>query len=156
MKTEDLKAKGLTDEQVNFVMSENGKDIKELQDKNNELEQTKTQLEADKTALEKEKTDKEKIIEDLQKGTITKEEYDQKVKELEESIEKTKDDNTKNNILNSMYKEFDVIETEENKLAISTILKTDEMQLNKEKTEVIGLKEAFEKLKEGNPHFFRK
>ena len=31
MKTEDLKAQGLTDEQVNFVMAENGKDLKKLQ-----------------------------------------------------------------------------------------------------------------------------
>lgn len=31
MKTEDLKEKGLTDEQISFVMAENGKDIKKLQ-----------------------------------------------------------------------------------------------------------------------------
>ena len=31
MKTEDLLEKGLTQEQVNFVMSENGKDLKKLQ-----------------------------------------------------------------------------------------------------------------------------
>ena len=33
MKTEDLKAQGLTDEQINFVMSENGKDIKREKDR---------------------------------------------------------------------------------------------------------------------------
>ena len=33
MKTEDLKAQGLTEEQINFVMSENGKDIKREKDK---------------------------------------------------------------------------------------------------------------------------
>ena len=34
MKTEDLKAQGLSDEQIQFVMKENGKDIKELQMEN--------------------------------------------------------------------------------------------------------------------------
>ena len=37
MKSEDLKAQGLTDEQVNFVMAENGKDLKKLQKENENL-----------------------------------------------------------------------------------------------------------------------
>ena len=37
MKTEDLKEKGLTDEQIQFVMAENGKDIKKLQKENGTL-----------------------------------------------------------------------------------------------------------------------
>lgn len=154
MKTEDLKAKGLTDEQISYVMAENGKDLKTIQDENTQLKEDKTKLEADKGALEKEKADKEKIISDLKEGTITKEEYNQKVQELEANIEKTKNDNIRNNILDSMYKEFKVIDTEENKLAISAILKLDELQLNKEKTEITGLKEKLEGLQKSNPHFF--
>lgn len=137
MKTEDLKAKGLTDEQISYVMAENGKDLKTIQDENTQLKEDKTKLEADKGALEKEKADKEKIISDLKEGTITKEEYNQKVQELEANIEKTKNDNIRNNILDSMYKEFKVIDTEENKLAISAILKLDELQLNKEKQKLL-------------------
>lgn len=154
MKTEDLKAKGLTDDQISYVMAENGKDLKTIQDENTQLKEDKTKLEADKGALEKEKADKEKIISDLKEGTITKEEYNQKVQELEANIEKTKNDNIRGNILNSMYKEFKVIDTEENKLAISAILKLDELQLNKEKTEITGLKEKLEGLQKSNPHFF--
>ena len=154
MKTEDLKAKGLTDDQISYVMAENGKDLKTIQDENTQLKEDKTKLEADKGALEKEKADKEKIISDLKEGTITKEEYNQKVQELEANIEKTKNDNIRDNILNSMYKEFKVIDTEENKLAISAILKLDELQLNKEKTEITGLKEKLEGLQKSNPHFF--
>lgn len=37
MKTEELKAKGLTDEQIAYVMAENGKDIKKLQKENETL-----------------------------------------------------------------------------------------------------------------------
>lgn len=38
MKTEDLKAQGLTDEQIQFVFAENSKDIKKYQDDNKTLE----------------------------------------------------------------------------------------------------------------------
>lgn len=37
MKTEELKAQGLTEEQISFVMAENGKDIKKLQKENDNL-----------------------------------------------------------------------------------------------------------------------
>lgn len=154
MKKEDLKAKGLSDEQIDFVMAENGKDIKNLQDENSQLKTEKTQLETEKGALEKEKTDKDKLITDLQEKTITKEEYNQKVKELEASIEKTKDDGIKDGILTKYNKDFKVIDTEENKLAINAILKIDELQLNKEKTDITGLKERYEELQKSNPHFF--
>ena len=154
MKTEDLKAQGLTDEQINFVFTENGKDIKALQEENVQLKTEKTQLETDKQALEKEKADKDKMIKELQKGTITKEEYNQKVQELEASIEKTKDDGIKKSIVDKYCKDFKIIDTEENKLAISAILKLDELQLNKEKTDITGLKEGFEGLQKSNPHFF--
>lgn len=154
MKTEDLKAKGLSDEQISYVMAENGKDLKTLQDENIQLKTEKTQLETDKQALETEKSDKEKIIKDLQEGTITKEEYNQKVKELEESLEKTKDEGIRKGIVDKYYKDFKVIDTEENKLAISAILKLDELQLNKEKLDITGLKEGFEGLQKSNPHFF--
>lgn len=48
MKTEDLKAQGLTDEQVAFVMAENGKDINREKTK---AEGYKTQLDEAKTSL---------------------------------------------------------------------------------------------------------
>ena len=37
MKTEELKAQGLTEEQISFVMAENGKDLKKLQKENDNL-----------------------------------------------------------------------------------------------------------------------
>ena len=37
MKTEELKSKGLTQEQIDFVMAENGKDLKQLQEDNKTL-----------------------------------------------------------------------------------------------------------------------
>ena len=37
MKTEELKAQGLTEEQISFVMAENGKDLKKFQKENDHL-----------------------------------------------------------------------------------------------------------------------
>lgn len=48
MKTEELKAKGLTDEQIAFVMAENGKDVKREKDK---ADSYKTQLDTAKESL---------------------------------------------------------------------------------------------------------
>ena len=48
MKTEDLKAKGLTDEQIAFVMAENGKDVKREKDK---ADGYKSQLDTAKESL---------------------------------------------------------------------------------------------------------
>ena len=76
MKTDDLKAQGLTDEQIAFVMKENGTDLKALQDENATLKTEKSQLENDKQVLEKEKGEKEQALKNLQEKSITKEEYD--------------------------------------------------------------------------------
>ena len=48
MKTEDLKAKGFTDEQIAFVMAENGKDVKREKDK---ADTYKSQLDTAKESL---------------------------------------------------------------------------------------------------------
>ena len=48
MKTEELKTQGLTDEQIAFVMSENGKDVKREKDR---AEGFKTQLDTAKEQL---------------------------------------------------------------------------------------------------------
>lgn len=52
MKTEDLKAQGLSDEQIQFVMKENGKDIKELQTNNGKLEDDLTEMTTRATTAE--------------------------------------------------------------------------------------------------------
>ena len=59
MKTEDLKAQGLTDEQIAFVMAENGKDInreKVKADGLEELRSKKVKKEPRDLKLEKQET----------------------------------------------------------------------------------------------------
>lgn len=93
MKTEDLKEQGLTQEQINFVMAENGKDLKAMTSERDsykkKLETTesdrdtyKGQLEAANSTLEKFKgIDPDKIA-----GEI--EEYKRQAKEAQEKADK--------------------------------------------------------------------
>lgn len=88
MKTEDLKAQGLTDEQISFVMSENGKDIGKIQKKLDDMtvERDKEKGRAD-TAEETLKgfdgVDVEKLNKDIadwkKKAEDAEKEYNQKI-----------------------------------------------------------------------------
>ena len=129
MKTEDLKAKGLSDEQINFVMEENGKDIKTLQDENATLKSEKSQLENDNKVLEKEKVDKEKAHADLQKSTITKEEYDNKIKEIEGNAKKEHEEYVLNQLLDQAMEDAKVLKNENARASIKGLLIGEQMWL---------------------------
>ena len=88
MKREELKAMGLTDEQVESVMAKNGAEVAALNTQITTLQSEKSQLENDKKVITKEKEDKEKAIADLQKNSISKDEYDKKIKEIEDNAKK--------------------------------------------------------------------
>ena len=158
MKTEDLKAKGLSDEQISFVMEENGKDIKTLQDENTTLKTEKSQLENEKKVLEKEKGDKEKALADLQKNTITKEEYDKKVKEIEENAKKENEEYVYNDLLNKSLDDAKALKDEFTRTAIISLINKDKdkTKISDDKKSIVGLKELIENYKKQAPHFFEK
>lgn len=84
MKTEELKAQGLTDEQIAFVMKENGKDISKLQKERDDLtadrDKWKTQAEtAEKTLEGFDGVDVEQLKKDI-------ETYKQKAKDAEDEF----------------------------------------------------------------------
>ena len=154
MKTDDLKEKGLTEEQINFVMQENGKDLKVLQDDNATLKAEKLQLENDKKVLEKEKGDKEKALDELQKNTITKEEHYKKVKEIEDNAKKEKADYIFDQLLKDAFKEAKVRNTENNIKAVKGALDMSKIATDKDGKTIIGLKEQLDAIKKSDPHFF--
>lgn len=85
MKTEDLKAQGLTDEQIAFVMAENGKDVKREKDK---ADSFKTQLDtAQETLKGFEGKDFDKLTRERdewkEKFSTAKAEYDEKMKSID-------------------------------------------------------------------------
>lgn len=79
MKTEDLKEKGLTDEQISYVMAENGKSISKLQDEVKSLKD-------DRDAYKKRAEDAEETL----KGFEGKD-FDAMTKELEDYKKKVED-----------------------------------------------------------------
>lgn len=90
MKTEDLKAKGLTEEQISFVMAENGKDISKLQKQNENLTAEKENLtkraeDAETTLKKFEGIDPEKIQSEIadwkKKAEDAEAEYNKKLYE---------------------------------------------------------------------------
>lgn len=98
MKREELKAKGLTDEQIEFVMGENGKDINaakaDLTDVQAKLNQATTQV----TTMQQQLADRDKDIQTLkdaakdnegvsQKLTDLQAKYDADTKALEKKLE---------------------------------------------------------------------
>lgn len=102
MKTEDLLEKGLTQEQVNFVMQENGKDLKKLQkevdnlttERDNFKERAETAEETlkkfdgkDPDAMQKEIDDWKKKAEDAEKNFNAKEAEREKRELLKEAME---------------------------------------------------------------------
>ena len=101
METEKLLEKGLTQEQVNFVMSENGKDLKKLQKEVNELTEERDNLKiraetAEETlkgfegknfeTITKERDDWKKKAEDAEKEFTAKEAEREKQELLKEAF----------------------------------------------------------------------
>ena len=85
MKTDDLKSHGLTDEQIAFVMAENGKDVKREKDK---ADSYKSQLDtANETLKGFEGKDFDKLTKERDewrdKFSAAKTEYDEKLKAID-------------------------------------------------------------------------
>lgn len=154
MKTEDLKAQGLSEEQIAFVMAENGKDIQALKDENATLKTEKSQLENDKKVLEKEKGDKEKALADLQRNTITKEEYDSKVKEIEANAKKEHEDYVFDQLLNQALADGKVLKNEDAIKSVKGLLDMEKISISKDQKSLIGVKEQLEEKRKISPFFF--
>ena len=158
MKREDLKAMGLTDEQIESVMAKNGAEVAALNTQITTLKSEKAQLENDKKVITKEKEDKEKAIADLQKNSISKEEYDKKVKEIEDNARKENEEYVYNDLLNKGLDDAKVLKDEITRTAIISLINKDKdkTKLSDDKKSIVGLKELIEDYKKQAPHFFEK
>lgn len=156
MKREELKAMGLTDEQVESVMAQNGAEVAALNTQITTLQSEKSQLENDKKVITKEKEDKEKAIADLQKNSISKDEYDKKIKEIEENAKKENEDYIYNDLLNKGLDDAKVLKDDLTREAFISLLNKDKIKLSDDKKSLIGLKEITDNYKKQAPHFFEK
>ncbi len=140
MKTEDLKAQGLTDEQVNFVMGEYGKDIQTYKVENANL---KDELKVQKGVVE-EKNNKLKEFEKMDIEALKKTEYERGKAEGSAEIEKFKFNTALDNALKSA-------KVKDSK-TISGLLDMGKIKLENE--QIVGLDEQLKTLKESHDYLF--
>ena len=139
MKTEDLKAQGLTEEQINFVMSENGKDIKREKDK---ADNYKSQLD---TATQTLKGFEGVNVEEM------KSKISQLTSDLENSQRKHAEELSQrdfNDLLNSYATEYKA----RNIKAVMPFLDVETLRQSKNQKD--DLKTAFETVKKENGYLF--
>lgn len=143
MKTEDLKEKGLTQEQIDFVMAENGKDIEavksDVTSKQTEIDALNSQL----TELNKEiKSFKDMNIEEV-KAKVT--ELEGKKADLEKELKETRESALLDKALSSINThDADVVKG---------LLKKDELVFKE--GEVVGFENQIETLKKEKPYLFK-
>jgi len=146
MKREDLKAMGLTDEQIDKVMAENGKDVEkakgDLATKETELENAKEQL---KTANETIESYKSMDIDSIkQSAEEYKTKFEEAQKQAKADMEKLQFDHALENALTGSKAK--------NVKAVQALLDLEGLKFND--GDIVGLKDQLEKIKEENDYLF--
>lgn len=140
MKTEDLKAKGLTDEQVSYVMAEYGKDMTASKTRIATLEDD---LKVQKGVIE-EKNNKLKEFEKIDVEALKKAEYEKGKAEGSAEIEKFKF----NTALDSALKSAKVKDSK----TISNLLDMDKIKFENDK--IVGLDDQLKIIRESHDYLF--
>lgn len=149
MKTEELKAQGLTEEQISFVMAENGKDLKKLQKENDNLtserDTWKEKAEAAETTL--------KGFEGVDLETMQKELSDWKQKATE-AEKKAQEQIYERDFADALKTEFEGIKfsSEAAKRAIMAEVKEAGLKLKDGK--ILGLNDLISQMKEKDASAF--
>lgn len=149
MKREDLQAKGLTDEQIDFVMSENGKDINLIKTKLTAAEtardEYKEQLEAANTTIQ---SYKDMDIEGIkQSASDWEKKYNDDLKAMQDKLEGQAYDFALKEYVSGYQFTSDLV-----KEAVIAQLKAQEFKLNDGK--FLGADDFMKQLKEANPSAF--
>lgn len=149
MRTEELKAQGLTEEQISFVMAENGKDLKKLQKENDNLsadrDTWKGKAEAAETTL--------KGFEGVDLKTMQKELSDWKQKATE-AEKKAQEQIYERDFADALKTEFEGIKfsSEAAKRAIMAEVKEAGLKLKDGK--ILGLNDLISHMKEKDASAF--
>lgn len=149
MKTETLKEKGLTEEQIAFVMQENGKDIKKLQKENEKLQAERDDLRAKKETAEETLEKFEGI--DPEQIKVELETYKNKAKEAEEEYNKKLYDRDFNDALKNELEEVKFTSAFAKKAIIEDIKKSG---LKLKNGKILGLNDYLDQIKEEDQSAF--
>lgn len=146
MKREELKALGLSDEQVDKVISMNGRDIEKYKNVEAENESLKTQAEANAKSLN-ELQEKVKGNEDLTKQVQDMKDANAKAeKDFKERIKQMSIDNAVDSFLSS--------KRAKNSKAAKALIDMDKVTYDEGKNVVSGLEEQWESIYKGNEYLF--
>lgn len=143
MKTEELKARGLTDEQIEFVIAENGKEIKREKDRADDYKQ---QLETAKKSLEAfDGVDVAQL-----RGQITKLSGDLAAQEANHKKELAERDAERdfNDLVGKYAAEYKARDVK----AVMPFLDADKLRQSKNQND--DIKAAFEAVKKDNAYLF--
>lgn len=147
MKTEELKALGLTDDQIAAVMKHNGQDVENAKGKYADYEDLKHQL-----------SEAGKIIEELKGKAGDTEAIQKMADDWKQKAEKAEKDGKAR--LDALRFEHALERAlgkagAKNAKAVRALLDPEKLKLDVEKDEINGLKEQLEKVKEENDFLFR-
>ena len=94
----------------------------------------------------------------LIRDDISKEEYDKKVKEIEDNAKKENEEYVYNDLLNKGLDDAKVLKDEITRTAIISLINKDKdkTKISDDKKSIVGLKELIENYKKQAPHFFEK
>ena len=149
MKTEELKAQGLTEEQISFVMAENGKDLKKLQKENDNLsadrDTWKEKAEAAETTL--------KGFEGVDLETMQKElsDWKQKATEAEKSAQAQL---YERDFADALKTEFEGIKFSSEAAKKSVMADIKEAGLKLKDGKILGLNDLIEQMKQSDASAF--
>ena len=149
MKREDLQAKGLTDEQIDFVMAENGKDVEKVKTKLTAAETArdgyKEQLESANETIQ---SYKDMDIDGIKRSNADWEaKYNADTKALQDRLDGQAYDFALKEFVNGYQFTSDLV-----KEAVIAQLKAKEFKLNDGK--FLGAEDFMKQLKEANPSAF--
>ena len=150
MKREFLKELGVADDIIDKIMGEHGKTVNGLKDDLTKVDELKTQLEESNKQL----SERDKQLEKLSKDVKGNEEFESKIKELQELNESTKTEYE--NKLKQSKIDFAIEKTfadAKNIKAAKALLDMDLIKLG-EDGKVIGIDEQKQKLQESDSYLF--
>lgn len=149
MKREELKEHGLSEEQINFVMAQNGKDVNALNDKINGLT-------SERDGLQKQIEDRDKQLNTLKKSSKDNDELQSQIKQLQDENKQAKQ--KYQNDLAAKTKSFKIEGAlrdakAKNIKTVLPLIDTEKVSVNDDGT-LNGLSEQLDNIKQDNGFLF--
>ena len=149
MKREDLEKQGLNDDQINFVMAQNGKDVNPLKEQINNLT-------SERDGLQSQLSDRDSQLTSLKKSAKDNDELKDQIKQLQDTNKQAKQEyQDKLAAQNKSFKIEGALRDAHarNIKTVLPLIDTDKVSVNDDGT-LNGLSEQLESVKKDNAYLF--